>query len=181
MLLAFPVLLLGVGLAAACSHRNGCLEGLKPGEGGLLQPGLSIVIFIIALSNWPYIARIMRGQVLSLREKEFVEASQLARRHEPAHHLPRHPPEPRGADHRLRDAAHPRQHPARGRAVVPRRRRPAAARRWGQMIADAAQIFDTAWWYFLFPGLALLLTVLAFNLLGDGMQDALNPKGSRSR
>jgi peptide/nickel transport system permease protein len=52
---------------------------------------------------------------------------------------------------------------------------------WGQMLADSAQIFDTAWWYFMFPGLALLLTVLAFNLLGDGMQDALNPKGSRSR
>ena len=39
---------------------------------------------------------------------------------------------------------------------------------WGEMIAEATPIFDTAWWYFLFPGLALLLTVLAFNLLGDG-------------
>ncbi len=50
---------------------------------------------------------------------------------------------------------------------------------WGAMIADATAIFDTAWWYMLFPGLALLLTVLAFNLLGDGLQDALNPKDSR--
>ena len=40
-------------------------------------------------------------------------------------------------------------------------------------------IFDTAWWYMLFPGVALLLTVLAFNLLGDGLQDALNPRTSR--
>ena len=47
------------------------------------------------------------------------------------------------------------------------------------MIADAISIFDTAWWYMLFPGIALLLTVLAFNLLGDGLQDALNPKVDR--
>ncbi len=50
---------------------------------------------------------------------------------------------------------------------------------WGQMIADAVSIFDTAWWYMFFPGLALLLTVLAFNLVGDGLQDALNPKSGR--
>jgi ABC-type dipeptide/oligopeptide/nickel transport system permease subunit len=48
------------------------------------------------------------------------------------------------------------------------------------MIADATEIFDTAWWYMMFPGAALLLTVLAFNLLGDGLQDALNPRASRS-
>ena len=47
---------------------------------------------------------------------------------------------------------------------------------WGSMIADATSIFDSAWWYMVFPGGALLLTVLAFNLLGDGLQDALNPK-----
>jgi peptide/nickel transport system permease protein len=48
------------------------------------------------------------------------------------------------------------------------------------MLSDTTEIFDTAWWYMLFPGLALLFTVLAFNLVGDGLQDALNPKGSRS-
>jgi peptide/nickel transport system permease protein len=47
---------------------------------------------------------------------------------------------------------------------------------WGAMIADAIEIFDSAWWYMTFPGLALLLTVLAFNLVGDGLQDALNPR-----
>jgi ABC-type dipeptide/oligopeptide/nickel transport system permease subunit len=47
---------------------------------------------------------------------------------------------------------------------------------WGAMIADASPNFDTQWWFMLFPGIALLLTVLAFNLLGDGLQDALNPK-----
>ena len=52
---------------------------------------------------------------------------------------------------------------------------------WGEMIADATSIFDTAWWYMVFPGVALLLTVLAFNLVGDGLQDALNPRSAGSR
>ncbi len=47
------------------------------------------------------------------------------------------------------------------------------------MISDAIATFDSAWWYMTFPGLALLLTVLAFNLLGDGLQDALDPRRSR--
>ncbi len=51
---------------------------------------------------------------------------------------------------------------------------------WGQMIADAAPgTFQGVWWYMVFPGVALLLTVLAFNLVGDGLQDALNPKADR--
>ena len=50
---------------------------------------------------------------------------------------------------------------------------------WGQMLSDATPIFDTAWWFMVFPGVALLLTVLAFNLLGDGLQDALNPRSTR--
>ena len=51
---------------------------------------------------------------------------------------------------------------------------------WGQMISDAINTFPDAWWYMLFPGLALLFTVLAFNLVGDALQDALNPKSRRS-
>jgi peptide/nickel transport system permease protein len=47
------------------------------------------------------------------------------------------------------------------------------------MIAEASSIFDSAWWYMLFPGLALVMTVLAFNLVGDGLQDALNPRSTR--
>ena len=51
---------------------------------------------------------------------------------------------------------------------------------WGQMISDATTIFSDAWWYMTFPGVALLLTVLAFNLVGDAMQDALNPRAKRN-
>ena len=68
VVLAFPILLLGLGLAAACSGADGCV-------GGLIQPGLPVVIMVIAIINWTYIARIVRGQVLSLREKEFVESA----------------------------------------------------------------------------------------------------------
>ena len=174
VLLAFPVLLLGLGLASACSGTNGCL-------GGTLEPGLTVVIVIIVISNWPYVARIIRGQVLSLREKEFVEASTSL-----------------GASNRriifreiLPNLVAPiivyttLFIPANilleaslsflGVGVQP----PQAS--WGEMLSDASTMLGSAWWYMLFPGLALLLTVLAFNLVGDGMQDALNPKSTRSR
>jgi peptide/nickel transport system permease protein len=172
VLLAFPILLLGIGLASACALGNGCL-------GGLIKPGLTTVIFVIALAAWPYFARIIRGQVLSLREKEFVEASRSI-----------------GASNSriiFREILPNLVAPIivyttliiptnvlfeaalsfLGVGVQP----PTAS--WGQMIADATGIFDTAWWYMLFPGVALVLTVLAFNLVGDGLQDALNPKTGR--
>ncbi len=68
IVLAFPILLLAIGLASACSLGKGCL-------GGLITPGLVTLIVVIALSSWPYIGRIIRGQVLSIREKEYVEAA----------------------------------------------------------------------------------------------------------
>ena len=49
---------------------------------------------------------------------------------------------------------------------------------WGAMISDATSIFDEAWWFMFFPGVALLTTVLAFNIVGDGLQDALNPRSA---
>jgi peptide/nickel transport system permease protein len=170
VLLAFPILLLGIGLGSACAL--GCL-------GGLIQPGIGVVIFIIALATWPYIARIIRGQVLSLREKEFVEAARSLG----------------ASDSRIlfREILPNLVAPIvvyttliiptnilfeaalsfLGVGVQP----PTAS--WGQMIADAVGVFDVAWWYMVFPGAALLLTVLAFNLVGDGLHDALNPKLAR--
>ena len=50
---------------------------------------------------------------------------------------------------------------------------------WGQMLSDASAIFDIAWWLMLFPGLFLIATTLAFNLLGDGLRDALDPRTDR--
>jgi peptide/nickel transport system permease protein len=50
---------------------------------------------------------------------------------------------------------------------------------WGRMLSEAADIFDVAWWLMFFPGLFLILTTLAFNLLGDGLRDALDPRSNR--
>jgi len=174
VMLAFPVLLFGLGVATACSGENGCL-------GGLIQPGLSVVIAIIVLANTPYVARIIRGQVLSLREKEFVEASRSL-----------------GAGNgriMFRDVLPNLVAPiiVYSSLFIPANILLEAALSflgvgvqpptpsWGDMLSDAVSNFDTAWWFMFFPGMALLLTVLAFNLVGDGLQDALNPKGSQSR
>lgn len=170
VVLSIPLLLLGIGVGAACAVK-GCL-------GGALQPGIGVVIFLIALGTWPYMARIVRGLVLSLREREFVDASRALG----------------ASDMRimfreiLPNLAAPiivfasLQIPTNilieaslsflGVGIRP----PTAS--WGQMIASATPIFQTAWWYMVYPGIALLLTVLAFNLLGDGLRDALNPRNA---
>jgi len=174
VLLAFPVLLLGLGLATACSGENGCL-------GGVIEPGLSVVIAIIVLANTPYVARIIRGQVLSLREKEFVEASRslgASNLRIMARDILPNLVAPIIVYATLFIPANILLEAALsflGVGVQP----PRAS--WGDMLADAVTIFNVAWWFMFFPGMALLLTVLAFNLVGDGLQDALNPKGTRSR
>jgi len=71
--MSLPILLFAIGIAAACGASvSGCSLGFIH-----LQPGLSLVVFIIALFNWTYIARIVRGQTFSIREREFIEASRL--------------------------------------------------------------------------------------------------------
>ena len=163
-------------------HRR----GVQLEQGGLRRsatrssPGCTLVIAIIVLFTWPYIARLVRGFTLSLREKEFVEASRSLGAEQHADHLPRDPAEPGRPDHRLHDAADPAEHPLRGRALVPRPRRAAAdTASWGGLLNDAQRFYDTAWWLMLFPGLMLVITTLAFNLLGDGLRDALDVRGDR--
>ena len=171
VVLSIPVLLLGLGLGAACGVR-GCVKGL-------ISPGLATIVFIIALANWPYVARIVRGLVLSMREREFIDASRALG----------------ASDARImfREILPNLTAPiiVYASLLVPTNilleaalsylgvgiRPPTAS--WGQMLAAASPIFNTAWWYMVFPGAALLLTVLAFNLLGDGLQDALNPRNAR--
>jgi peptide/nickel transport system permease protein len=172
LFLAFPVLILAVGLGVACA--DGCDMGPFS-----IQPGLPVVIFVISLTGWPYIARIVRGQVLSLREREFVEASRSL-----------------GASNRriiFREILPNLVAPiiVYGTILVPQNILYEAALSflgvgvdpstpsWGAMIADATSIFQDAWWFMLFPGLFLLITVLAFNIVGDGLQDALNPRTSK--
>jgi peptide/nickel transport system permease protein len=174
IVLSLPILLLALGLAAACSlSKTGCL-------GGLIKPGILLVAYIIGLFTWPYLARIVRGQVLSLREKEFVEAARS-----------------QGAGNRriiFREVLPNVVAPIivyttliipnnilfeaslsfLGVGVDP------STPSWGRMLAEAGGgIFTVAWWLMLFPGLFLFLTTLAFNLVGDGLRDALDPRTAR--
>ncbi|HME03118.1 MAG TPA: ABC transporter permease [Solirubrobacteraceae bacterium] len=168
--LSIPILLLGLGIGAACAVK-GCV-------GGTIQPGLGVIIFLIAIATWPYMARLVRGLVLSLREHEFVDASRALG----------------ASDMRImfREILPNLTAPiiVYASLQIPFNilfeatlsylgvgiRPPTAS--WGQMIASATPIFNTAWWYMTFPGLALLFTVLAFNLLGDGLRDALSPRAA---
>jgi len=174
VLLAFPILLLALGIASACSLGHGCV-------GGLVKPGLSVVIVVIAFINWTFIARIVRGQVLSLSKREFVEAACSI-----------------GASNTrimFREILPNLVAPliVYTTLIIPQNILLEAALSYlgvgvqppdpslGKMLADATDVFDTAWWYMAFPGAALLLMVLAFNLLGDGLQDAINPRSARAQ
>ncbi|HEX5937853.1 MAG TPA: ABC transporter permease [Actinomycetota bacterium] len=170
VVLALPILLLALGIASACgANAEGCL-------GGFIKPGLRPVILIIGLFSWPYISRIVRGQVLSIREKEFVEASRSL-----------------GASNRrilLREILPNVAAPiiVYTTLIIPSNILfeaglsflgvgvPDTTPSWGAMLADAGTAFRFAPWLMIFPGLALFLTTLAFNLVGDGLRDALDPR-----
>jgi ABC-type dipeptide/oligopeptide/nickel transport system permease subunit len=171
IVLSLPILLFAIGIATVCSiTAEGCL-------GGLLSPGLSLVIGIIAIFTWPNVARLVRGQVLSLREREFIEAARSL-----------------GARNwriMLRELLPNLVAPivVYATLMIPSNiifeaalsflgvGVPQTTPSWGRMLSDASsgQIFTVAWWMMLFPGLFLLLTTLSFNLVGDGLRDALGP------
>jgi peptide/nickel transport system permease protein len=172
IVLSLPVLLLALGLVSACGISDqGCL-------GGLIQPGLLLVSYVIGLFSWPYIARIIRGQVLSLREREFVEAARAMG----------------SSNFRImfREVFPNLVAPliVYTTLIIPTNILfeaslsflgigvPATTPSWGGEISDASQIFDAAWWTMFFPGMFLLLTTLAFNLVGDGLRDAFDPRAA---
>jgi peptide/nickel transport system permease protein len=171
IVLAMPVILFAIGIAGVCSiTREGCL-------GGLLQPGFSLVIGIIALFTWPNIARIVRGQVLGLREREFIEASRsLGARSGRimVHELLPNLVAPIVVYTTLMIPNNILFEAALSYLGVGV---PQSTPSWGRMLADATSgsLFTYAWWMMLFPGVFLLLTTLSFNLVGDGLRDALGP------
>jgi peptide/nickel transport system permease protein len=173
VMLAVPQLLIAIGVVASCSTtKEGCL-------GGLVKPGLGLVIFVIALFSWPYVARVVRGNTLSLKEKEFVEASRSIG----AGNL-----RILGGD-LLPNLAAPII--VLATLLVPQSILFEAAlsylglgvppdqASWGQILADASGLYDVAWWLMVFPGAFLVITTLAFNLLGDGLRDALDVRTDR--
>jgi peptide/nickel transport system permease protein len=173
VMLAVPQLLIAIGIVAACSTtKDGCLNGL-------VQPGIPIVIAVITLFSWSYIARIVRGFTLSLREKEFVESARAL-----------------GASNTriLRSEIVPNLLGpliVYSTLLIPTNILFEAAlsflglgvppdqASWGQILSDASGYYDVAWWLMVFPGGFLIITTLAFNLLGDGLRDALDVRSER--
>ena len=171
IVLSLPLLVVAIGMATVCSvSSNGCL-------GGLLQPGLTLVIGIIALFTWPNMARLVRGQALTLREKEFVEAAHSLGARAPRIMFKELLPNllaPIVVYATLLIPANILFEAALSFLGVGV---PQSTPSWGRMLSDASagQIFTIAWWMMLFPGLFLLATTLSFNLVGDGLRDALGP------
>jgi ABC-type dipeptide/oligopeptide/nickel transport system permease subunit len=173
VMLAMPALLISIGIVAACSTtKQGCL-------GGFIQPGIRVVIAVIALFTWPYIARIVRGFTLSIREREFVEASRSLGASNTRIIFREILPNLIGPiivyttllipNNILFEAALSYL----GLGVPP------DTASWGGLLNQATLYYDVAWWLMLFPGLFLVLTTLAFNLLGDGLRDALDVRADR--
>ena len=142
-------------------------------------PGLSITILVIGFFSWASVARIVRGQVLSLREREFVEAARSL-----------------GASDRrimfvdiLPNVLAPVI--VYSTLLIPvvivveatlsylGLGLPPPTADWGGMISDGQAYYTTSWWFLIFPGAALLITTLAFNLFGDGVRDAFDPRSDQ--
>jgi peptide/nickel transport system permease protein len=140
---------------------------------------LPIVIAVISFFSWAGISRVVRGQALSIKQKEYIEA---------ARSLGAGPwrimfidmlPNLLAPVLVLATLAIPTAITFEatlsylGLGVQP----PTAS--WGNMLADAQSYYQVAWWYLVFPALALVITTIAFNLLGDGVRDAMDPRTER--
>jgi len=161
VVLSFPFLLFAIALVSVAG------------------PSIVVSVCVIAFFSWAAVGRIVRGQTLSIREREYIAAARSL-----------------GAgDIRIMfvDVLPNLVAPVivyttlliptaivfeatlsfLGMGVVP------PTPTWGNMLSDSLQYYQVAWWFILFPGLALLITTLAFNLLGDGVRDALDPATER--
>lgn len=142
------------------------------------RPSFWLVIFIVGVLGFTYPARIVRGQVISLKEKEFVQAARALGagplRVMFVDLLPNVTAQVIVFGSLLIPAAIVSEATLSylGVGVQP----PTAD--WGAMISDAQGYYQYGyWWYLLFPSLALIITTLAFNILGDSVRDALDPRG----
>ena len=143
---------------------------------GALGPSLTNAMIAIAVVTWPVYARLVRAQVLAVREREFVEAARglgaSAERIVWNHILPNTlAPILVQASFDMGGAILS----AAGLSFIGFGAQPPTAE-WGVMISEGRNYIVTQPWLSLFPGLAILLTVAAFNLIGDGLRDALDPR-----
>jgi len=159
--LAFPVLLLGVAMLS------------------VLGPGLGNLVLVLALSGWITYARIVRGETLSLRQREFVEAARalgaLDGRLIWRHVLPNvwAPIAVVATFSVARTIIAEASLSFLGLGV------PAPTPSWGAMLDEGRNYITTGWWLALFPGTAILVVVLVINLIGDWLRDVLDPRVER--
>jgi ABC-type dipeptide/oligopeptide/nickel transport system permease subunit len=167
-LLAVPFLLLAISLISVVT-----VHPIGP-----IRPGLPVVIIVLGFFGWAAVGRIVRGQVLSIREKEYIEAARaLGARPWRIMFIDILPnllaqlivystlliPVTIVAEASLSFL---------GVGILP----PTAD--WGEMISTSQNYYlYGSWWYLVFPSLALLITTLAFNIFGDGVRDAFDPRG----
>ena len=171
--MAFPYLLFVIALASTVGTR------LNTVTLGFLSEGAFTLIVVFGLFSWFYSARVFRGITLSLREKEFVEAARMIGSSDVrivrSHILP-HLVGPLIVFSTLNVAAFIVAEAGLsflGLGI------PLPTASWGNMLADVPNFYLTRPLLLLWPGLALVLTTLAFNLLGDGLRDAFDPRGQR--
>ena len=175
VMLSIPFLLFAISLASVVS-----VTPLQIGPFALRQ-GVPIVVIVIGTFSWATVARIVRGQVLAIKHKEYVEAARSIGmpiwRITLSEVLPNVMPTIIVYATLLIPVSIVSEAALSylGVGVPP----PTAD--WGAMIAEAQNYYQQAWWFLTLPSLALLLTTLAFNIFGDGVRDALDPRSSGYR
>jgi ABC-type dipeptide/oligopeptide/nickel transport system permease subunit len=164
VVMAFPTLVLGLGIIAVFQ-----------------EPGLDKVVVVLVLLGWTTIARVVRGEVVALREREFVVAARALGAGDAALVVRHLVPNLAGpllvlgttgiAGNIVAEA---------GLSFLGLGAQPPTIS-WGAMLAEGQAFLTTSPWVAVFPGLALLLTVLGINLLGDGLRDVLDPHRGGTR
>jgi peptide/nickel transport system permease protein len=160
--LAFPWLILAMAIAAA------------------LGPSLRNTVIALTVVYWPWYARLVRGQVLSIKERDFVDAARSIGMR-PRRILVKHILPNAWAPVIIQvtiDVGYAVLATAALSFIGLGAQPPSPE--WGTMISGARTYFREAWWFITFPGIALSLTVIGFNLLGDGLRDYFDPR-TRSR
>jgi ABC-type dipeptide/oligopeptide/nickel transport system permease subunit len=125
------------------------------------------------------VARIVRGQVISLREREFVEAARSLGASDPRIMFVDILPNVLAPVIVYTTLLIPVVIVVEATLTYLGLGLPPPTADWGGMISDGQQYYTTAWWFLIFPGAALLLTTLAFNLFGDGVRDAFDPRSDQ--
>jgi ABC-type dipeptide/oligopeptide/nickel transport system permease subunit len=145
----------------------------------IVGPSLTVTVIVIAFFSWSSVARIVRGQVLSIREREYVEAARSLG----------------ASDRRIMfidilpnviapvivytTLLIPLSIVSESTLSFLGLGVPAPTATWGGMLDSSLRYYRVAWWYLFYPGLALLITTLAFNLFGDSVRDAFDPRSDR--